>query len=257
MGKIITDYHHGQNTLNFVEINIIFFLQQSRMTRNKNKIKTTFHLHPPFLPDSTSPPPPEQHRGTGNGSCGEFVTLCLSFSFHSLPLLQHVSFPRAAALHKLLNHGSFSWSSDLQERLLQRESPTGLQVIPENLLQCGLLSTAFCSCWEPSPAHTLHRPQLPSGWTHLLWYGVLHDLQVYIRFHHELQRDKLHHSGFYHGLERNFYSSIWSTSSPTFFTDLGVSRVVPVTYSHSSLTSAVQCFLPLLNTLSQRYYQCC
>jgi len=39
--------------------------------------------------------------------------------------------------------------------------------------------------------------------------------------------------------ERNLCSSTWSISSPSFFTDLGVYRVVSFTSSHSSLSTAI------------------
>ncbi|KAK4826039.1 hypothetical protein QYF61_003938 [Mycteria americana] len=40
--------------------------------------------------------------------------------------------------------------------LLQLGSPTGSQFLPENLLQCGLLSTDCSSCQEPAPAWAFH-----------------------------------------------------------------------------------------------------
>ncbi|KAK4810884.1 hypothetical protein QYF61_013292 [Mycteria americana] len=80
------------------------------------------------------------------------------------------------------------------------------------------------------PSHGL---QFPSGHIHLLWFGVLHGLQG----------DNLRHHGHLHGLQRNLCSSTWSISSPSFFTDLGVCRVV----SYFSLPAAVvQQFFPLL-----------
>ena len=93
--------------------------------------------------------------------------------------------------------------------------------------------------------------QPPSG-IHLLWHGVLHGLQVDICSTmdlHGLQGDSLPHHGLHHGLQGNLCSGAWSTSSPSFFTDLGVCRVVSLTYSHSSLLTAagvMQFFPPLL-----------
>jgi len=40
-----------------------------------------------------------------------------------------------------------------------------------------------------------------------------------------------------HRLQGNLLSGAWSTSSPSFFTDLGICRVVSVAYSHSSLAA--------------------
>jgi len=42
----------------------------------------------------------------------------------------------------------------------------------------------------------------------------------------------------FHGLQRNLCSGAWSTSSPSFFTDLGVGIVVSLTYSQPSLPIA-------------------
>ncbi|KAK4823599.1 hypothetical protein QYF61_003799 [Mycteria americana] len=83
--------------------------------------------------------------------------------------------------------------------------------------------------------------QPPLG-IHLLRHGVLHGLQVDIcstmDLHglqvgicstmdlHGLQGDSLPHHGLYHGLQGNLCSSAWSTSCPSFFTDLGVCRQV-------------------------------
>ncbi|KAK4832092.1 hypothetical protein QYF61_020707 [Mycteria americana] len=79
--------------------------------------------------------------------------------------------------------------------------------------------------------------QPPSG-THLLQHGVLHGLQVDICSTmdlHGLQGDTLPHHGLHHRLQGNLCSGAWSTSSTSFFTDLGVCRVVSLTYSHSCL----------------------
>jgi len=69
-----------------------------------------------------------------------------------------------------------------------------LQALPlltsRNLLQCGL------STWL----------QLPSGHSHLLWYGILHGMQVDISStvdFHELQRNNLRHQGVLRRLQGN------------------------------------------------------
>ena len=156
--------------------------------------------------------------------------------------------------------GPFHRVQSFRNRLLQCGSPTGSQVLPANLLQCGLLSLHRAT----GPARSLLQHWLPMGsqpplGIHLLWRGVLHRLQVDICSTvnlHGLQGDSLPHHGLPHGLQGNLCSGAWSTSSPSFFPDLGVCRVVPLTYSHSSLLTAVaQCFSPpFLNMLSQRHY---
>lgn len=52
---------------------------------------------------------------------------------------------------------------------------------------------------------------------------------------HELHGDRLYH-GLFQMLHSNLGSSSWSTSTPSFFNDLGVCRVAAVTDSHSSLS---------------------
>ena len=51
----------------------------------------------------------------------------------------------------------------------------------------------------------------------------------------KLQGDSLPHHSLHHMLQGNLCSGAWSTSSPSFFTDLGVCGVVPLTSSHSTL----------------------
>ena len=109
---------------------------------------------------------------------------------------------------------------------------------------------------KPAPARALRRVTASFGHIHLLRRGVLHGLQVDICStvdFHELQGDSLPHHGLHHGLPGNLCSGTWSTSSPSLFTDLGVCRVVSLTYSHSSLPAAVahQCF-PLLPVVRGR-----
>ena len=108
------------------------------------------------------------------------------------------------------------------------------------------------------PARSLLQHRLPTGsqppsGTHLLRRGVLHGLQVDICSTMDLpglQGDNLPHHGLHHGLQGNLCSGAWSTSSPSFFTDLGVCRAVSLTCSHSSLWLQLLClgFLsPFLN----------
>jgi len=52
---------------------------------------------------------------------------------------------------------------------------------------------------------------------------------------HGLQADSLPHNGLHHKLQGNLCSGAWSTSSPSFFPDLGVCRVISLTYSHYSV----------------------
>ncbi|KAK4818263.1 hypothetical protein QYF61_009968 [Mycteria americana] len=105
------------------------------------------------------------------------------------------------------------------------------------------------------PVRSLLQHRLPTGsqppsGIHLLQHGVLHGLQVDICSTvdlHGLQGDSLPHHGLHHRLQGNLCSSAWSTSCPSFFTALGVCRVVSLTYSHSSLWLQLRSkFFPLL-----------
>ncbi|KAK4831466.1 hypothetical protein QYF61_017714 [Mycteria americana] len=92
-----------------------------------------------------------------------------------------------------------------RNRLLQRGSPTGSQVLPANLLQHGVLSLHGVT----GPARSLLQHGLPMGsqppsGIHLLQCGVLHGLQVDICstiYLHGLQGDSLPHHGLHHGLK--------------------------------------------------------
>jgi len=83
-------------------------------------------------------------------------------------------------------------------------------------------------------------------------WGPLHGLQVDISSTvnlHGLQGDSLPHHGLHHRLQgKSLCSGACSTSSPSFFTALGICRVASLTWSHSSLSSATswQVFFPLL-----------
>ena len=90
--------------------------------------------------------------------------------------------------------------------LLQRGLPTGSQP-PSDTFTCAGVGSSSMGCrW---------RSALP--WTSM---GA---------------RRSLAHHGLHHGLQGNLCSGAWSTSFPSFLTDLGLCRVVSLTDSHSSL----------------------
>jgi len=83
----------------------------------------------------------------------------------------------------------------------------------------------------------------------LLWRGVQSGLQVEICTTvglHGLQGHSLPHRGLLHGLQGNLFSGLWSTSSPSFYSELGVCRVVALMYLYSSLRLPLLVFFPLL-----------
>jgi len=91
---------------------------------------------------------------------------------------------------------------------------------------------------EPALAHALHGCSL--------LHGISTGCSVEV-FHHDVLQ----------GLQGNLCSGAWSTSSPSFFTHLGVHRAVSHTFS-SRLSHALLCstFPPLLNTISPLRWVC-
>jgi len=137
-----------------------------------------------------------------------------------------------------------------RNRLLQRRSPTGSQALPANLLRPQLLSPRVHRSWqEPAPARAPHgvtasfrHPPAPA-WTSMGCRGTTCLTMVF----------RTSCKG------RLSAPASRAPPPPSFFTDLGVCRVVSSS-SHSSLLTAVLLqlfFFPFLNTLSQRRYHCC
>jgi len=99
-----------------------------------------------------------------SSSGGGLLTLCPCSRVRSLSqetvlhkLLQHESFPWAAALHELPQRGSLPQGAVLQEQADPVWVPTESQALPENLLQCGVLSAWVHRSWqEPAPARAPH-----------------------------------------------------------------------------------------------------
>jgi len=132
-------------------------------------------------------------------------------------------FPCAAALHELPQCGFPPWGAVLQEQADPAWVPHGV-------------TASFGH--PPAPA-----------------WGPFHGLQVEIcstvvELPPWAAGNSLPHHGLHHGLQgKTLCSSVWSTSPSSFFTDLGVCRVVSFTSSQSSLPLQFHCsfFLPRLN----------
>jgi len=137
-------------------------------------------------------------------------------------LLQCESFPRGAALHKLPQHRSLPRGAVLQEQAAPAWVPTGSQPPSGiHLLWWGVPSTGYR--WISAPP-----------WTSTDCRGTAYITMVFITS----CKGKLSAPAFQ------------APPHPSFFTDLGVCRVVYLTSSHSSLLTAVSplsFFLPLLN----------
>jgi len=208
----------------------------------------------PLLPpqgEDSSHSAPAPARGPSHGR--QFSTNFSNVSpSHGLQLFTNC--PSVGPSHRVQSFGN---------RLLQRGSPTGSQALPANLLRRGLLSPRVCRSWqEPAPLRAPHRVTAsfrhpPAPVWGLPW-AAGGDLLP--RGPPWASGDSLPHHGLHHRLQgKNLCSSISSTSSPSFFTDLGVCRVVSFTSSHSSLSIAISSqFFSFLcsNLLSQRRYHC-
>ena len=103
--------------------------------------------------------------------------------------------------------------------------------------------------------HGLFTGSQPALGNHLLQCGVLHGLQVEICStvdHHGLQWNALPPHGLHHRLQGNLCPGAWSTSCPSFCTDLGVFRVLtPISYWKMPLCRVV--FFFFVNMLSQKW----
>jgi len=137
-----------------------------------------------------------------------------------------------------------------RNRLLQLESPMGSQALPANLLQRGLLSPRVCrSCQEPAPAWAAHKVTASFGHPPAPAWGPPLAAGGYL-----LHRGPPWTAG-------GQPASPWSSSRaagecllqclerlpPSFFTDLGVCRVISLKYFHSSVSTDVpQHVFPLL-----------
>jgi len=142
---------------------------------------------------------------------------------HRLQLFTHC--PRVGPFHRV---------QSFRNRLLQRGFPMGSQALPENLLQRGLLSpwvrrslAGDCSSMGSPWGQSLLQASTCSG------VGSVPRATGGYLLHRGLPRtagDNLPHPGLHHKLQgKTFCSSISSTSSPSFFTDFGVCRVVSLT----------------------------
>jgi len=131
--------------------------------------------------------------------------------------------------------------------------PHGITSPASKLLWRGLLPPRVRRSWQdPAPVWAPHRVTASFKHPPAPAWGPFHGLQVEICSTvdlHGLQGDSLPHCGLHHELqEKAFCSNVSSTSSPSFFTDLGVCKVVSLTSSHSSLLTAVSLsFFLLLN----------
>jgi len=190
----------------------------------------------------------------GNGGDSQFTTRCLCRSFllrgrtpHTLPLLQCEGYSHRRQFSTNFSNVSTShWLQSFRNRLLQCGFPMVSQALPAKLLQHGFLSPMFYWFWqEPAPVwgspqgHSFLQvptcssvgslPQATGG-------SLLH------RGHPWTAGGQPATSWVFITSCKEGPSAPTSQTppSPSFFTDLGVCRVVSLTSSHSSLN----CHLP-------------
>jgi len=109
---------------------------------------------------------------------------------------------------------------------------------------CSSVGSSLHRSWQqPAPAQAPHgvtasfRHPPALAWVPFHWLQV--DICSTVELH-GLQGNNLPHCGLHHELQgKALCSSVSSTSSPCFFTDLGACRVISLTSSHSSLCTAV------------------
>jgi len=182
-----------------------------------------------------------------SSSGGGLLTLCPCSSMGSLSwetvfheLLQRGSFPQAAALHELPQRGSFPWGFSPSGTGCSSVGPhgvTGPSTKPAPawapLTTGPQVLAGACSCAVSPQGHSFLQASTFSGVGSLpRATGGYICSTVDLR---GLQGHGLPHHGVLHELQENLCSSVWSTSSPSFLTNLGVCRVVALTSSHSSV----------------------
>jgi len=116
--------------------------------------------------------------------------------------------------------GHFHGVQSFRRRLIQHGFSTESQVLPGNLIQCGLLSPwVRRSCQEIASAWTSHGFTASFGCIYLLQRGVCHGLQVDISSTvglHGCRGTACLIHGAQHGLQENVCSGTWSISSLSF-----------------------------------------
>ncbi|KAK4818526.1 hypothetical protein QYF61_014362 [Mycteria americana] len=150
--------------------------------------------------------------------------------------------------------GPFHGVQSFRNRLLQRGSPVGSQVLPANLLQCGLLSPrVHRSCQEPAPAWASHGVTVSFGCTPAPAWGPpwpavdicstvgLHGLQWISAppwASMGCRGTACLTTAFTSGCKGSLCSGAWSTSCPSFSTALDViPEALPPSLMGSALAS--------------------
>lgn len=205
----------------------------------------------------------------GTRGWGMAVVCCHTFLLIHLHCSNVGSLPQDAVPCELLQHGSFPclstfWKNymfciykvqSIRNRMLQCRTPVVCDYCWKTCSSTGSSPQAF---QEPAAAWAVHKLQFPLGHIHLLCHGLLHRLQhEYLLWYGPLWAARGQLASPLSSLQGNFFSHTWSTSFPSFLSDLGVCRAVLLTFlffNHSSLTQLL-CSVNFLSMLSQRHHR--
>jgi len=213
---------------------------------------------------------------TGSGGCGQFITLCLCCSFlltlfpcssvggPSHGTQRSTNFSNVSPSHRLqffTNCSSMGPSHRVNPSGADCSSagpPWGHKSCQKAYSSMGCSLLGFTGPSRSLLQHGFPMGLQPPSGIHLLRRGVIHWLQVGICSTldlHGLQVDSLPHHGLHYMLQGNLCSGTWSTSSPSYFADLGVCRDFPHIFSFLSPSdiAIMPFFLPFLNMLAQRH----
>lgn len=213
--------------------------------RSKTNLKNT------FPPSWALPPPWQKCRNMGSGGYSQFIACCFCHSSVTavLPLFQD-SIPATGDNSQLTSPEAvfptgysssltvplwvpFLWHPVLQDQPTQHWGPNSVTSPARTSVSAWL--PPFISAQDP--ARNLLQHGFPKGsqpffrYTSVLAWVSTIDL-------HRLHGDSFTHRSPHNRLHGNLSSRTCSTSSASFFTDLAVSGVASLTYSHFCLLSA-------------------
>lgn len=141
------------------------------------------------------------------------------------------AFHRLQFFKNCSNMGLYHRVQSFRDRLQQHGSPRG----------CSSYKTSGSTTGFPWVAASFRAHSRSPAWGHSWTVNMFSNM-----VHHALQGDSLLQHGTLEAAGEHLCSSAWSTSSPSFFTNLGVFRAV----SHSSLFQLLLCrsSFPFLNS---------
>lgn len=134
------------------------------------------------------------------------------------------AFHRLQFFKNCSNMGLYHRVQSFRDRLQQHGSPRG----------CSSYKTSGSTTGFPWVAASFRAHSRSPAWGHSWTVNMFSNM-----VHHALQGDSLLQHGTLEAAGEHLCSSAWNTSSPSFFTNLGVCRVVSFTFYHFFLPAAV------------------